>query len=68
MNVRLMDRLRFQMMTAEAIDRHAKALQALMDRQNAYGEFLADLSVRLDALDARLREPTPTDDRHGRSE
>jgi hypothetical protein len=57
-NVRLMDRARFQIGVAEAIDRHAAALQALMDRQNAYGEFIADLSLRLDALDVALRELT----------
>ena len=55
-NVQLMDRARFQQAVANAIDQHAQVLADLSEQGAATRNFLADLALRLDAVEATLRE------------
>lgn len=43
-------RRHFQRITAEAVDRHAYAINQLQQKLQANSEFMADLSVRIDEL------------------
>ena len=58
-----LDRRRFQEATAMTFDAYEREIRALQERVRAQGEFLADLAVRLDHLEGRLRllETLPTD-------
>lgn len=49
-----LNRRAFQKASAQAIDRHATAINALQDQLRVTREFMADLSVRLDGALANI--------------
>jgi len=49
-------RRNFQRITAEAVDRHAYAINELQKQLQARSEFMADLSVRVDGHAADLAD------------